>query len=110
MKLMPSLKQKKRYIIFEIISEKKFSLSEIKSEAERALLLFLGQLGLSKAAPLFVDEKFNPEAQKFTLKVNHKYVNEVKAALALSKSIKNTPIIIKSVTVSGTLKKASTKL
>src|SRR3989339_950558 len=99
----PSLREKKRYIIFELIGEKKFTLSEIKSEVERALLLFLGQLGLSKAAPMFIEEKFNLEAQKFTLKVNHKYVNETKAALALSKSIKNTPIIIKSVTVSGTL-------
>ena len=106
MKLSPALNQKKRYVVFEIITEKKFSLNEIKEEVDRAMLLFLGQLGLSKAAPQFVEERFNPEKQRFTLKVNHKYVDELKSALILSKSIKNTPVIIRSITTSGTLKKA----
>ncbi|MFA6461139.1 MAG: Rpp14/Pop5 family protein [Candidatus Woesearchaeota archaeon] len=109
MKLLPSLKEKKRYILFQIVADKKFSSGEVKSVVEDLLLSFLGQLGVARAAPLFIEEKFNLENQMFVLKVDHKYVDEVKAALALGKSIKNTPIIIKSVTVSGILKKVVRK-
>lgn len=110
MKLLPSLKQKKRYIVFEILSSKKFSFPEIKEEAESTLLLFFGQWGLAKSSPLIIKEKFNPEKQRFVIKINHKFIDELKAALTLSKKIKNTPVIIKSIITSGTLKKASSYL
>lgn len=110
MKLLPTLKQKKRYVVFEVMGDKKFSFSEIKAEAEKVMKEFWGQLGLGKASPQFITEKFNPKTQRFMLKVNHKHVDELKAALTLAKSIKNTPIILKSVITSGTIKKASTYL
>lgn len=110
MHLLPSLCQKKRYLVFEVISKEKFSYPEIREEAEKALTSFLGQLGLSQASPHFLPEKFNQDKQRFLLKVSHKYVDEVKAALTLSKKIKNTPIIIRSIITSGTLKKASAYL
>ena len=106
MKLLPTLKQKKRYIVFEIISETKFLAEDIKEEVDKALLLFLGQLGLSKSSPLLIKTKGN----KFILKINHQYTDECKSALLLIKKIKNKPIIIKSIITSGTIKKASTHL
>jgi ribonuclease P/MRP protein subunit POP5 len=109
MKLLPSLKQKKRYVLFKIISENKFTLSEVKEEVSRALSNYLGQLGISKAGVVFIDEQFDADAQIFLLKVGHKFVDEAKSALALSKSIKNSPIIIKSVRVSGTINKVRGK-
>jgi ribonuclease P/MRP protein subunit POP5 len=110
MKLKPSLRQKKRYIVFEIVADKKFSVVDVKEEVEKSMKEFFGQLGLSKASPLFLKEKFNQEKQKFVVKVNNKYVDELKAALTLSKSIKSTPVIVKSIITSGTLKKASLSL
>ena len=108
MKLSPSLKQKKRYIVFEIISGDQFSISEVKKEVDAALLLFLGQLGMSKASPMLVKEKFNNN--KIILKVNHKWVDEAISAMLLVKTIKNKSVVMKSVITSGTLKKASTYL
>lgn len=110
MKLSPTLKQKKRYVIFEIVADKKISFSEIKEELEKSMKNFWGSSGISKAGPMIMEEKFNFEKQKFLVKVNHKFVDELKSALILSKSIKNTPIIVKSIIVSGTLKKASAYL
>lgn len=110
MKLIPTLKQKKRYVAFEIIADKKFSFPEIKEEMERAMKDFWGSSGISRAGPAFIDERFNFEKQRFLVKVNHKFVDEVISALILSKSIKNTPIIVRSVIVSGTLKKAGAYL
>lgn len=104
MKLLPALKQKKRYIVFEIKSKETFSSSEIKQAVDDALLLFLGQLGLSKSSPLFVKSKGNT----FMLKVNHNWVDEIKSALILIKSIKKKPVIVHSITTGGTIKKANT--
>ena len=106
MKLLPALKQKKRYVVLEIVSDTNFSLAEIRKEVDNALLLFLGQLGLSKAVPLFIKAKNN----KFIMKVNHKWVDELKAGLIFIKKIKNKPILVKSIVTSGTVKKASTYL
>jgi ribonuclease P/MRP protein subunit POP5 len=108
MKLLPSLKQKKRYVVFEIESSKKFSYSDLKSLIEIALKDFLGQLGLSKSSSMLVKEKFKDN--KFIIKTNHTYVDECKAALILIKKIKNESVIVKSLTVSGTLKKAAKSL
>lgn len=110
MKLLPSLKQKKRYLVFEVISDKKFSSTEIEKEVAQALLNFLGQLGVAKSAPLFIKEKFNQPQQRFALKINHKFVDEAKVALTLIKKIKNTPVIIKSLITTGIIKKASKSL
>lgn len=59
---------------------------------------------------MLLEEKFNREKQRFLIKVNHKYVDELKAGIILAKAIKNIPIIIKSLITSGTLKKASLSL
>ncbi len=102
---LPSLKPKKRYIVFRIISSESYSSAEVEAKVQEALLHFLGELGVARAAPIFIKEKY--KNNKFILKVGHKYVDEVKSALVLIKSIKKTPVILCSVTVSGTLKKAS---
>ena len=106
MKLLPSLRQKKRYIVFEIKSETKFSLVDVKKEVEKAWLLFLGQLGMAKSSPLFIKFKNN----KFIVKINHKWVDECISAILLIKKIKNKPVIVRSIVTSGTIKKASTYL
>ena len=110
MKLLPALRQKKRYVVFEILADKSFSFIDIKESLEEAMKDFWGQLGLSKAVPMLLKEKFSKEKQRFIVKVNNKHVDELISAMILAKKIKNTPVIIKSVIVSGILKKASAYL
>ena len=113
MPLQPSLRQKKRYILFEIIPQRtpqrnferseEISFSEVKKAVEEALLKFLGEWGTAKAGPLLLGERY--KNNHFILKVNHTAVDEAKAALILIKSMKNIPVIIRSKRVSGSLKK-----
>ncbi|MBI2124982.1 hypothetical protein HYV87_00040 [Candidatus Woesearchaeota archaeon] len=110
MKLLPSLRQKKRYVLFEITAEKSFSLAEVQEAIESSLLRFLGELGVAKAGSLFIKEKWNAQKQRFVVKVNHTFVDELKSAVILNKKIKNTPVLIRSVITSGTLKKISSNL
>ncbi len=107
MRLLPSLRQKKRYVVVEAQSAAKFSYTDLAEGITYALQQFWGELGLAKASPLFLPEKFNPSRQRVMLKVNNPFVDEFKAALTLSKKIKNTPVILRSIVASGTLKKAS---
>lgn len=110
MKLKPSLKQKKRYVLFEIQAVKAFSLPEVAEAIESSLLRFLGELGMAKSSPMLVKEKWSDKKQRFVLKVNHNYVDELKSAMILNKKIKNTPVLIRSIVTSGTLKKISSHL
>jgi RNase P/RNase MRP subunit POP5 len=110
MKLKPSLREKKRYLVIKVISKEKFSYNVIKSALEEKMKEFLGTLLLSKASPILLKEKFNKENQTLIIKINNKYVNELKASLTLVKEVGDKKVIVKSVVCSGTLKKATTYL
>ncbi len=101
MKLLKSLKQKKRYIVFEVSKE-----VNVRKAVDEALLSFLGELGVANASPLFVKQK----GKRFIIKVNHTFVDECVSAIMLIKKIDNKLVSVKSVVTSGTLKKASLSL
>jgi len=82
-KLKPSMRENKRYLLLEGKFDEK--------DVERAILDFLGILGYSKSAPIFIE--------KHILAVNREYVDKIRAALCLAKK----QIIVKR--VSGSLKK-----
>jgi ribonuclease P/MRP protein subunit POP5 len=102
MKLLPTLKQKKRYVVFEIATSGKYSETEVKEAVSKATKDFLGVYGLARAGIMFIKHKNN----KFIIKVNHKYVDQCKSAIILIKKIKEKPVIIKSVITTGMVKKA----
>lgn len=102
--LLPSLKQKKRYVVFEIIAKDKLVYRDVKKAIKQTLLTFLGELGYAKAGIMFIDKYKNKHG---LIKVNHKHVNELKAGLTLVKKICGKKVIVKSVITSGTIKKLS---
>ena len=104
--VLPSLREKKRYIVYEIKSEKPLSFEEVKQELEKKMIQFLGELGYGKAGVRIMDLW---EDNKGMIRTNTKFVDEVKTALALTERIGNQRVIIKSVGVSGILKKAKSK-
>jgi ribonuclease P/MRP protein subunit POP5 len=106
MKLLPTLKERKRYVVFEVISSRKVSLPEMKNTVNGALHTFLGTLGNAKAAPILLPERWNSVKQRFIVKVNNKYVDELKVAMMFIKKIKNTNVIVRSILTTSTIKKA----
>ena len=101
--ILPSLKEKKRYLSVEIISPDKFSAEEVKKSVEKSCLEFLGTLDAGKAGILFLSDKF--KNNRGIVKTGHKYVDKVRSALALIKKIDNKEVIIQTKVVSGILKK-----
>ena len=69
-------------------------------------LELIGQLGVAKAGLQVIKDCWNPDLQRGIIKVGHKHVDELKAALTFIKKINNKDVVVKSIGVSGILKKA----
>jgi len=95
--LKPSLRERKRYILYKIIGvdyiDKEFLYKMIKN--------FLGELEIAKAGVMILNNNSN----KGIIRVNHKYVDEVKMALALINNYNEKEIKVESIKVSGVIKK-----
>ncbi|OIO61960.1 hypothetical protein COY26_01155 [Candidatus Woesearchaeota archaeon CG_4_10_14_0_2_um_filter_33_10] len=108
--VLPSLREKKRYLVFEIISKKDIkSFSEVSSLIWQSSLSFLGEIETAKAGIWVLPDKWNQKKQMGMIKVNNKYVDKLKTVLALIKSFKKQQIFVKSVGVSGMINKADKK-
>lgn len=108
--VLPSLRGKKRYLVFEIISENKIdNLNDISDSILGSCQKFFGEMGMAKAGLLMLNDKYNKEKQKGIIKVDNKMVDNLKAALCFVKEIGDKKVIVKSVGVSGILKKAQEK-
>lgn len=97
--ILPSLREKKRYILYEVIAEKLLKAEAIRAAINQGLLRFLGELGCAKAGIMFIETKEN----KGILRVDNTMVDHVKTSLSLIKEINESKVIIRTTRVSGTL-------
>ena len=102
--VIPSLREKKRYLVFEIKSNTNFKQSSVEKAVTEEILKLIGTLGYSKAGVIFL--KDNYKNNKGILRVGHKYVDEVKMALGLIQKIEKKNLKINTIYVSGILNKA----
>lgn len=108
--LLPSLKEKKRYLAFEIVSKSKIkAFSEVSKAIWASTLSYAGTKGTAKMGIWVFPETYNPEKQRGLIRVGHKHLEELKAALALITLIEQQPAIIRSIGASGILAKAEQK-
>ena len=96
------MREKQRYLVYEVLSKNKISTIKIKKELNEGLYSYLGILGLSQANVNFVDQYSN----QGIILTNSKYMHHVKAALTLIANIDDIPVIINVKKVSGMLNKA----
>src|SRR3989344_714651 len=99
--ILPTLKEKNRYLAYEIKDNRKYTLDEIKNEMKKTILQFLGEFEYAKANILILDDF---KKNKGIIKVNNKYVDKTRVALMLIRNF-----IVETIGVSGTLKKARIK-
>ena len=105
--ILPSLKEKKRYLVFEILAIDKIKdFKNIKNEIFSGIQSFLGQLDYGKSGVMFLKDLWFKEKQKGILSVNSKYVDKVKMGLILIKKLEGKDVILNIISVSGILNKA----
>ncbi len=103
--LLPSLREKKRYVAYEILSSHQFDGRQANQAIKDAAQTFLGTLGMAKAGIITLDDEFNPAKQRGMARVNHKKTDEFKASLVMIKQIDGKDVIVRSVGASGMLRK-----
>lgn len=99
--LLPTLKERKRYLLFEVSAD--VDKDACKDAIQQACLQMLGELGCAKAGISFLGENYNNN--KGILRVDAKYVDEVKLSLSNIKEIEGQKATIKVSKVSGIIKK-----
>ncbi|MBW2980586.1 hypothetical protein KY360_04170 [Candidatus Woesearchaeota archaeon] len=110
LKAIPSsLREKKRYVAFEVLSKDKMNIDSIKKAIEGSFKEYVGLLGVSKANLYILKDKWNQERKRGILRVNNKMLEHLKASFALIKEIGGKKAIIHAVGVSGILKKAENR-
>ncbi len=108
--VLPSLREKKRYLVFEIILKEKINdIGVVSNTIWNNSLQFLGQLGVAKAGLMVLNNKWDSKLQRGIIKVSHKHVDAVKAALTFANKIEDADVIFRSIGVSGILRKAENK-
>ena len=96
--LLPSLREKKRYVAFEVLSEDNTPKDTIKKLINESCLSYLGELNTAKAGIMFLDDVY--KNNKGIIKTSVKSVNELKACLSLIKEKQ-----IRSLVTSGMINK-----
>ena len=108
--LLPSLRERKRYLAYEIISKEKLDLFADVNDISEALTWaaedYLGDIGMAEAGIMILKDKYNPKKQRGLIRAAHKSIDSLRAALAFISSIDNNDVVVRSVGVSGIMKKA----
>ena len=104
--IAPTLREKSRYIAFQVISERgeEFTYSDLESAIWNTMLDFLGELGVSKTSVWLLKESWDRKKQSGIIKCNHGSVQDVVASLGLIDRLGDNRITFKILKISGTIK------
>ena len=101
--LLPSLREKKRYVAFEVFSEKPVNFKQASETIINSVLKIAGLKGMAEMGLIILKDRYSKN--KGIIRVSAKSINALKASFCLAKSINDQPIILRSLGVSGVLQK-----
>ena len=102
--LLPTLREKDRYISFQVISEEPIEYSDLEPAILNTFLDFYGEYGFSKLSFWIIKNLYDPEKQIGVIRCNNKSVQQTVAGLGLVSRLGETRITIKIFKISGTIK------
>ena len=102
--LLPSLRERKRYILFKVISEQPVNYQLFKELLSSTILKFYGELTFGKFGFKILDERWDEKEQVGIIKCNHLYVPNIIVALGLLQRLGDRRVNVKILKVSGTIK------
>ena len=107
--LLPTLRTKKRYIVYRVISNNAVNHFDVYSSINKMFIELFGRIGHGLAG--IMNTKYHDlKKQTGIIKVNNKYLKEMKMTLTFIKQIKDADAIVDCIYVSGILKKAKLKV
>jgi len=99
-----SLRDRKRYIVFELIAEKKLNENGVRISLNKLFLQLYGEIGFSKMNLNLI--QFNEKNGKGILRCRHSFLEEAKAGLLFSGKVNEIKLIPRILRVTGTVRKA----
>lgn len=105
LKVLPlSLREKKRYIAFRVISEEPIIYSDLESAFWDVMLSLCGELGTSRTSAWLMKDLWREKEQIGVVRCNHLAVHTVLAALGLITRLGENRVNVKVLKVSGTIR------
>ena len=101
--MLPTLREKRRYIVFEVVSDKKFTKEKVENAMYSSLLTLFGEYGFSLVNPKLIE--FDEREQYGVIKFTREEVQKMRSSLAFVSKIDETVAVIHVKGISGTLKK-----
>jgi RNase P/RNase MRP subunit POP5 len=103
--LLPTLRTKKRYVVYDVICDKTIDIRMVFSLISASYKECFGIFGLGYAG--LIDTKiYNQEKKSGILKINNKYVGDLRVAMSMIEKIDGISALVKTKITSGILKKA----
>ena len=109
LKKPPSMRARKRYLIFRLHSDSPVPFQDMKSAVWNSVLNWLGDNEAPNADIHIIKNLWNGKEQTGFIRCHPKYVDQVKMALALIHQIGDEKVIFQTVRVSGTIKSGKAK-
>ena len=102
--LSPTLREKKRYIKFQVVSEEPISYSDLEAVIWDAALDIFGEKGVSQTNMWLIKNLYDEKKQIGIIRCNNKSVQQVITCLGLISRLGDIRVIFKILKVSGTIK------
>lgn len=103
--VLPSLREKKRYLIYKVLSQQSLPYTVIKPSLLQSISQFIGDVGMAESGVQFIDEAHDLSAQSGIIRINHKYLDKIRASFCGTPSLNSVPVIVRSVSASGMINK-----
>jgi len=106
--LLPSLREKKRYIAFEVLDNARssYGFDVVSDNIRLSFLSMFGSVGLGNSGLWILKDKWDEKMKKGIIKINHRYVNALEASLTMVAKINGEQVMIRSLGTSGSLNRA----
>ncbi len=105
--LPPTLRMRKRYIAFEIISNESIEYQDFSNALMKVMLDLFGEKGTAEAHVWVIKNLYND--RRGVVRCRHDMVERVRIALSFIRIIGDVPVIIKVLGVTGTIKTCKVK-
>ena len=102
--LIPTLREKKRYVAVRIISEETITYEELEKAFWETLHKVFGHVGSAYFSVWILKDTFNENKKFFIIKCNHLSLPFVLSTLGFIKQINNKKVTFEIVKISGTIK------
>jgi ribonuclease P/MRP protein subunit POP5 len=106
MKRLPSLRKKKRYIGFELLSDGEIREEELSKEIVSSAHSLFGDLGVGELALRLIEW----DGRRGAIRCRHDKTAEARSALAVMNSVGGKKVGVRVLTISGTIRGIKEKL